>query len=135
MKKSPRFRLKCLVPGCLNKHGCKARGLCQSCYDYIKGTDVGQSSQASRNEVVKHNLRLISTVDERRRHVFHLTRRDCGGSLSVHDNFEQFRLLMNAVFNDNVDILEKWNKQLFVAREFASREVVHQQSFGGPRGR
>ena len=120
----------CSVPGCFNKIR-RFKSLCRHCYAYIIGANLGDS-QARRNEIVKTNLRLISVVDERRRRVQRLWAD--GSAHVVHDALEDVRLLMTAVLNDNVDLLEKWNKQLFVAREHAVQVAVHRQRFGGPRG-
>lgn len=127
---------KCVIPGCSNRtdQGDFAGNLCVPCCRYVMGETLANTSQAYRNELVKSNLRLISTVEKRRRHVAALQSGAyaCPVSESVHDNLENVRLLMTAVLNDNLDLLEKTNKDLFVARAHAIRESVHRQPFGGP---
>jgi hypothetical protein len=130
--------LKCVIPGCTNRtdQGDFVGELCVPCYSYVIGEKLVNTSQAYRNELVKGNLRLISAVEARRRHVVALQNGFYGDAVSesVHDNLEQTRLLMTAVLNENVDLLEKCNKDLFVVRSYTLRNTVHRQTFGGPLG-
>jgi len=130
-----RHSLTCAVPGCTNRtdRGDFVGDMCAPCHDYVVGKRAGgdrSPSQAYRNELVKGNLRLISAADARRRHV--RGQLLLGSSRATHGALEDLRLLMTAVLNDNVDLLEKWNAALFVRRKHADRVLVHRQPFGGP---
>jgi hypothetical protein len=129
--------LKCGVPGCVNRtdQGEFVGIFCAPCHSYIVGTRAGgekSPSQAYFNELVKNNLRAISAVDERCRHIMSLSSSG-GPALVVHEGLEDLRILMTAVLSDHVDLFEKWNKDLFVAREHALRVECHRQKFRSPR--
>ena len=108
----------CAVPGCQNKscQGSFVGDFCAPCHDYVVGKSCGSGenlSQAYRNELVKNNLRLISSVDVRRRRVESSYHRPHDN----HENLESVRLLLvssygpiktTVVTNDNVDLLVNW---------------------------
>jgi len=137
LRSGMKHSLKCEIPGCTNRtdQGNFVGGFCVPCHSYIVGKSAGSefnSSRSYKNELVKNNLRLISAMEKRRLAVEDIA--NCGRSSAhrVHKTLEDVRLLMTAVLNNNIDLMEMWNADLFVARKHAFKEQVHHQDFGGP---